>query len=80
MSSTRIAITIDDGLLRRLDRQVRERMFSNRSQAIQEALSDKLDRVERSRLARECAKLNPTFETQLAEEGIADEFERWPEY
>jgi metal-responsive CopG/Arc/MetJ family transcriptional regulator len=80
MASAKIAITIDEGLLSRLDRLVREQKFSNRSRAIQEALSDKLDRVERSRLARECAKLDPAFEKQLAEEGMAEDFKRWPEY
>ena len=80
MASAKIAVTIDEHLLSRLDRLVREQKFANRSRAIQEALSDKLDRVERSRLARECAKLDPAFEKQLAEEGMAEDFQRWPEY
>jgi metal-responsive CopG/Arc/MetJ family transcriptional regulator len=80
MASAKIAITIDEGLLSRLDRLVRECKFSNRSRAIQEALSDKLDRVERSRLARECAKLEPTTEKALAEEGMSEDSKGWPEY
>jgi len=80
MASAKIAITIDEALLTRLDRLVREQKFSNRSRAIQEALSDKLDRVERSRLERECDKLDPQFEQQLAEEGMAEDFKRWAEY
>jgi metal-responsive CopG/Arc/MetJ family transcriptional regulator len=80
MASAKIAITIDEDLLSRLDRLVREQKFSNRSRAIQEALSDKLERVERRRLARECAKLDPSHEKLLAEEGMAEDFKQWPEY
>jgi len=80
MKSAKIAITIDQDLLTRLDRLVSEQRFPNRSKAVQDALRDKLDRVERSRLARECAKLDPQFEQQLAEEGLAEDFKQWPEY
>lgn len=80
MSSTKIAVTIDQNLLTRLDRLVKERRFPNRSRAVQEALRDKLERLERSRLARECAKLDPAFEQQLAEEGLTEDLEQWPAY
>ncbi len=46
---------MEAGLLERLDRLVAERVFPNRSRAIQEAIRDKLDRLARTRLARECA-------------------------
>ena len=39
-----------------------------------------LERLERTRLARECAKLDPLFEQQLADEGLAEDLEQWPEY
>jgi metal-responsive CopG/Arc/MetJ family transcriptional regulator len=80
MATERISVSIDKELLSRLDRLVGEQRFSNRSRAIQEALSDKLDRVERRRLARECAKLDRAFEKQLAEEGMAEDFKRWPDF
>ena len=32
------------------------------------------------RLARECAKLAPDFEKNMAEEGIAEDGTEWPEY
>ncbi len=80
MASAKIAITIDQDLLARLDRLVQERRFPNRSRAVQQALRDKLDRLERSRLARECAKLDPAFEQQLAEEALAADLEQWPVY
>ena len=80
MSSAKIAVTIDQDLLARLDRLVKERRFPNRSRAVQEALQDKLERLERSRLARECAKLDPQFEQRLADEGLAEDLEQWPAY
>jgi metal-responsive CopG/Arc/MetJ family transcriptional regulator len=80
MSSAKIAVTIDQDLLTRLDRLVKERRFPNRSRAVQEALRDKLDRLERGRLARECAKLDPQFEQQLADEGLSEDLDQWPEY
>jgi metal-responsive CopG/Arc/MetJ family transcriptional regulator len=80
MRSAKIAVTIDQELLTRLDRLVKERRFPNRSRAVQEALQDKLERLERSRLARECAKLDRAFEQRLADEGLAEDLEQWPEY
>lgn len=80
VSTAKIAVTIDRDLLGRLDRLVRERRFPNRSRAVQDALRDKLDRLERGRLARECAKLDRHAEQQLAEEGLAGELPQWPEY
>ena len=80
MSTAKVAITLDEDLLKRLDRLVKNRMFENRSRAIQEAVSEKLTRLERSRLARECAKLDRTFEQTMAEEGLSVEVGEWPEY
>lgn len=80
MGTAKVAITIDQAVLARLDRLVKRKVFPSRSRAIQEAISDKLERVERSRLARECAKLDPEFEKVLAEEGISRELQEWPEY
>jgi metal-responsive CopG/Arc/MetJ family transcriptional regulator len=80
MSTTKVAITLDENLLKRLDRLVKHRLFENRSRAIQEAVSEKLARLERSRLARECAKLDKKFEQSMAEEGLSAEVGEWPEY
>jgi Arc/MetJ-type ribon-helix-helix transcriptional regulator len=71
MRTAKIAVTIDKDLLARLDRFVEENRFPNRSRAVQEAIRDQLDRLDRGRLARECAKLDPRFEQALAEEGFA---------
>ena len=80
MSTTKIAISIDKQLVRKLDRMVRNRIFPNRSRAIQEAVEEKIIRIDKSRLARECEKLDPIFEKHLAEEGISQDLEKWPEY
>ena len=73
MTTTKVAVTIDTELLSELDRLVNQHLFPNRSKAIQEALRDKLARMRRSRLARECAKLDPQVERALAEEGLEQE-------
>ncbi len=80
MGTAKVAITLDKNLLKRLDRLVKDRLFENRSRAIQEAVSEKLARLERSRLARECAKLDQGFEQAMAEEGMSIEVRQWPEY
>jgi Arc/MetJ-type ribon-helix-helix transcriptional regulator len=54
--------------------------YPNRSRVIQEAVAEKLARIDRSRLARECAKLEPTEERALAEEGMSEEMSQWPTY
>lgn len=54
--------------------------LSCRSRAIQDAVEDKLQRLDRHRMARECAELDPQFERSLAEEGIGSEVTEWPEY
>ena len=80
MSTAKIAFTIEEELLEKLDRLVSSKVFPNRSKAIQEAIQEKLTRVNRSRLARECAKLDPKFEKAIAEEGISQDVGGWPEY
>ncbi len=80
MGRSKVAISLDESTLNRLDKLVQKQVFPNRSQAIQEAVAEKLARLERSRLARECAKLDPAFEKALAEEGLSEDLAEWPEY
>jgi len=80
VSRAKIAITLSRDLLGRLDRLVAEGALPNRSRAIELAVLDKLERITRDRLARECAKLDPTSEQDLAEEGMDSELSGWPEY
>lgn len=80
MAKSKVAISLDEQILDRLDRLVKRSVFRNRSHAIQVAVKEKLERVRRGRLARECAKLDPEFEKSLAEEGLSEELSGWPEY
>ena len=80
MARSKVAISLDESTLTRLDKLVKEQVFPNRSRAIEEAVKEKLARLERSRLARECAKLDPAFEKALAEEGLSEDLAEWPEY
>jgi metal-responsive CopG/Arc/MetJ family transcriptional regulator len=80
MSKSKIAITLKETTLDRLDELVKRSEYPSRSQAIEEAVEEKLARLERSRLARECAKLDPGFEKALAEEGLLEDVSEWPEY
>ena len=80
MPSAKIAITIEESLVKKLDLLVKEKTYPNRSNIIQEAVRDKLNKIDRNRLAKECAKLDVGFEQSLAEEGFSKEIDSWPEY
>jgi len=77
---TKVAVTLDAGLVKELDHLVATRQFPNRSQAIEVAVAEKIERLAKTRLARECAKLDPRAEEALAEEGLAGSRDTWPEY
>ena len=79
MGKTKVAISIEQKTLTQIDRLVKKHVFPNRSQAIQEAVQEKLKRLEKSRLARECCNLDPAFEKALAEKGLSEELSEWPE-
>ena len=64
----------------RVDALVRRKVYRNRSRAIQEAVQEKLERLERGRLAEECARLDPAFEKAMADEGLSEEMAAWPKY
>jgi metal-responsive CopG/Arc/MetJ family transcriptional regulator len=80
MAKTKIAITLAEGTVKYLDDLVKKQVFTNRSQAIQQAVDEKIERLGRSRLAQECAKLDPESEKELAEEGLGEDLPEWPEY
>ncbi len=80
MSAAKVAITMDRELLTQVDRWVSEGRYPNRSQAIQAAVREKLERSRKRRLAEEAAKLDPKEERALAEEVFAAGSETWPAY
>ncbi len=67
-------------ILDKLDELISRHLYPNRSRAIADAILEKRQRLEESHLAQECAKLNPDEEKALAEEGISEEFAKWPTY
>ncbi len=80
MPKEKVAVTIEKDLLSRLDRLVAEGRYPSRSSAVEEAVKERLEKVELTRLARESAKLNQKFEQALAEEGLVGDLSEWPEY
>jgi len=80
MATTKVAISIDAALISQVDQLVADQVYPSRSNAIQEALRDKLARLKRTRLARESAKLDRRQEQAMAEEGVDQELASWPEY
>ncbi|MCP4675163.1 MAG: ribbon-helix-helix protein, CopG family [Deltaproteobacteria bacterium] len=80
MSTEKIAITIEGKMLTRVDSLVKNRVFPSRSRLIRDAIREKLERLDRTRLARECAKLDAEYEKSLAEEGMSEVMSEWPEY
>ena len=78
MSTAKVAITVDEQLLRLVDRWVTQGRYASRSQAIQTAVREKVERWNHSRLAEEVAKLNPKEERTLAEERFVGD--AWPAF
>ncbi len=80
MAAKKFAVSMAPELLSRLDRLVKNRAFRSRSHAVQVAVREKVDRLEHSRLARECRKLDRKVEQAMADEGLSEELNQWPEY
>jgi len=79
MPKTKVAVRLDSALLAQVDHLVARARFRNRSQAIETALAEKLARLARTRLAEECAKLDPVEERRFADEAWGAD-SPWPEY
>lgn len=79
MGRAKIAITLDEQALGEIDRLVRAGVFPNRSQAIEIAVKERIQKMHRSRLAQECSKLDKHEEQALADECFAGEI-GWPDY
>ena len=80
MPKQKVAVTIEKDLIIKLDRMVSDGKFSSRSSAVEDAVIERLTKIERSRLAEESAKLDPSFEQALADEGLTGDLSEWPEY
>ena len=79
MATAKVAISLDQSVLKKLDSLVKQGVFENRSSAIQEALSDRLKLVTRQQFEQECQKLSQDDEKGFANETLSAETS-WPEY
>ncbi len=83
MSVDKVTVSMDSNILKKLDRLVKSKVFPSRSDAIQQAVVEKLVRTDRSRLNKELDKLTKEdirAEKALADESLASEIEQWPPY
>ena len=80
MKAAKVTISINSDLLRSVDLLVSSHEFASRSEVVQKAVQEKIARLRKSRLERECAKLDPATEQRHADEGLALELDQWPEY
>ena len=80
MASAKFAVSMDKKLLQELDRLVKQRRFSSRSQAIQAAVREQLGELKRERFLRECANFDPREEQRFADADISGDLDGWPEY
>ena len=80
MNAAKVAITIDQNLLQSIDHLVQSKVFASRSQAVQVAVQEKIIRLNKTRLARECSKLDRLEEQGLTDEGLGADASTWPEF
>jgi metal-responsive CopG/Arc/MetJ family transcriptional regulator len=80
MAIAKIAVSIDQAQLKKIDWYVKKHIFKNRSQAFQVSISHTLDELEHKRLAIECAKLDVSEEQEMADMGLDEDLESWPKY
>jgi len=80
MSVAKIAISIDDQLLAKLDNFILQKKFKTRSQAIQMAVQNTVERLDHQRLINACLQLDIHNERALADEGLTKDIEEWPEF
>jgi Arc/MetJ-type ribon-helix-helix transcriptional regulator len=80
MTAAKIAISIDQGILKRVDSLVRAKRFRSRSELFQAAISEQLGRLEEDAFSRECLKLDPQEEQAFAEVGLSTDLSEWAAY
>jgi len=80
MPKRKVAVTIEKDLIIKLDRLVSEGKYPSRSSAVEDAVIERIVKVEKTRLAEESAKLDPAYEQALADEGLIGDLSEWPEY
>lgn len=80
MAAAKVAISIDEQILREIDRWVAAGEFPSRSQVMRAAITALQEqRARRQTLLEELAKLEPTDERALADERLTAET-AWPAF
>lgn len=79
MGVAKIIASVDVKTIARLDRLVKEGKFPSRSSLIEQVIDEKLNRLGKSRIARECARLDPVEERVFADEGMTADSRSWQE-
>jgi Arc/MetJ-type ribon-helix-helix transcriptional regulator len=80
MPAAKVAISIDEHILREIDRWVEDGEYPNRSQVMQAAIAALKElRARRGALLEELAKLDPAEERALADEILTAET-MWPAF
>lgn len=76
----KVAVSIENEQLKKIDFYVKKKVFKNRSQAFQISIAHILDDLEHNRLAEECEKLDVNFEQNMADIGLDEDLESWPTF
>lgn len=79
MGAKKFAVSIDLILVKKLDKAIKNGIVKNRSNALKNALSDYLIKLEAEAVKRECLKLNPKEERAIANE-FSESEDSWPQY
>jgi len=80
MATKKITVSLDIDTVEGIDCLVQQRKHKNRSQAIQNALKEYLQKIEKQRLYEEIDKLDQKAEMKVAEEGFDAVNEIWEDY
>jgi metal-responsive CopG/Arc/MetJ family transcriptional regulator len=80
LAKIKVAVSLDARLVDELDALVKRSHFPSRSQGLEVALAEKLERLRRTQLARECAKLDAREEAAFADAGLQEDLRQWPAY
>ena len=80
MNASKIAISIEPALLKRVDALVTRKFFRSRSEVFQVAVSEQIERYDVDVLSRECAKLDASEEQAFADSGLSTDLTEWPAY
>ena len=72
MSRVKISATVEQSVVAQIDNLVQQKIYPNRSAAIEGALEQVLRAQMDARIEAEAAKLNRREETELAEWGMED--------